>query len=115
MQCAYCNQTLSEGDAFCSACGKQQLPAQVYPSKKPASNTMATAGVILGIIGLLMFLIALPSFMGLVFSIVGLVFAVRNPAHTGRGEAIVGLFMNVISIGCFLFFWIAYIGVYNFV
>ena len=115
MQCIYCNNTLSEGDAFCSACGRQQLPAQVCSPIKPVSNTMATTGVILGIIGLLMFLLALPSVMGLVFSIVGLVFAIRTPEHIGRGEAIVGLCMNVISIGCFLFFWISYIGVYNFV
>ncbi|MFI4975446.1 MAG: DUF4190 domain-containing protein [Caulobacterales bacterium] len=76
----------------------------IQPSAVPASNGMALAAMVLGIIGLLTFWIP---FLGWVCPIIGLVLglvSVQRP--DGRGMAIAGIACSGVAILIKVVFWV---------
>lgn len=73
-------------------------PPTVVATEQQA-NTMATAGLVMSCIALICCGGCAPlAVLGIVFSIVGLTQANRDPAETGKGLAIAGLVIGIISL-----------------
>ena len=72
-------------------------PGIVFPEQR--SNSMATAGRVMRCLALICCGGCGPfSILGIVFSVIGLTQANRDPAQTGRGAAIAGLVIGIISV-----------------
>jgi hypothetical protein len=72
-------------------------PTAAFPEQR--SNSMATAGLVMSCIALICCGGCGPfSILGVVFSIIGLTQANRDPAQTGKGVAIAGLVIGIISL-----------------
>lgn len=126
--CPSCGQRITEEGLFCINCGykfennnhSQAVVADnVTPNnynnnvnvnavqQQEASNGMATAGFVLGIVSLCC--CCYTSFLGivgLVFSIMGLNNSKNLPGNKGKGLAIAGIVLNSISVSIGLFSFI---------
>jgi hypothetical protein len=73
------------------------VPTAAFPEQR--SNSMATAGLVMSCFALICCGGCGPfSILGIVFSIIGLTQANRDPAQTGKGVAIAGLVIGIISM-----------------
>jgi hypothetical protein len=63
-----------------------------------AGNGMATASLVLGIVGVFMCFVIVPSILAVIFGGIGVSRANRNPAVGGRGRAIAGLLLGIVSL-----------------
>jgi hypothetical protein len=78
------------------------------PTAPPrATNGMAIAGLVCGLLGLPCCSIGLFSLMGLIFSIIGLVQISHNPLQRGKNIAIAGLVISLFALLLSVLIWVA--------
>ncbi len=71
-------------------------PTRAYAEQR--TNSMATAGLVMSCLGLICCGCGPFSILGIVFSVVGLSQANKDPAQTGKGAAIAGLVIGILSL-----------------
>jgi hypothetical protein len=79
--------------------GSAPAPFATAPTAEERTNSMATAGLVMSCVALVCCGGCMPfAVLGIVFSIIGLTQANRDPAEAGKGVAIAGLVIGLISL-----------------
>jgi len=81
------------------------LAQMTYSSRGPETNSLAIAGLVMGILQLTVGLfccVPLFGILGVIFSLVALSQIKKNPQQTGRGMAIAGLIMSGLGLIVFI-------------
>lgn len=78
--------------------GYQPVPA----SGGRQGNGIATASMVLGIVGLPLCFLFVPSILAVVFGFIGLNRSKEGPNAGGRGQAIAGLVLGIVTLALLL-------------
>ena len=110
MYCPNCGFKNEEGSVYCANCGTNMKVRTtiVYPNEETVNNEKynpwAIAGFILSLVNILIGATFIPGVLGLIFSAMGNS-QIANNGGKGRGLAIAGLVISIISLaGYFLLF-----------
>lgn len=76
------------------------------PQSKPSG--MAIASLVLGIIGVPMFCFVLPSLLAVVFGALGIRQCGKNPVYSGKGLAVAGLVLGLLTLLGFVLLLLAF-------
>ncbi len=68
-----------------------------YPTQRQGSNGFAVASLVLGIVGLVACCLWVPQLLAVIFGAIALSQLKSNPTQQGRGMAIAGLVMGMLS------------------
>ena len=66
------------------------------PQSKPSG--MAITSLVLGIVGVPLFCFVLPSLLAVVFGAIGIRQCSKNPVYSGKGMAVAGLILGVLTL-----------------
>lgn len=75
------------------------------PQSKPSG--MAITSLVLGIVGVPLFCFVLPSLLAVVFGAIGIRQCNKNPVYSGKGMAIAGLILGVLTLVGFVLLLVA--------
>ena len=114
INCPKCNNVMSPYVQTCSYCGAALDnphnidPYQVQDQQKP-SNNVALASLILGVASILL----VPTLLGFLFPFISLILGIIGLCvrPTGRGVAITGIVLSVISM--YLFILLLFLIIFN--
>jgi hypothetical protein len=107
MYCAKCGAQIVEGSSFCGKCGAPvtQPVTQPQPTASPAqpqspaatrrTSGLAITSLVCGIVGLFLHFL---SILAIIFGGVALAQIGKNPALKGRGMAVAGLVLGIITV-----------------
>jgi len=104
MFCPKCGEKNPEGSSFCTKCGASltaaAAPVAADAPRAAAAGTrtsgMAVAALVMGIIGFLFF--GFLSILAIIFGAIGMSQTNKDPNLKGRGMAVTGLVLGIISI-----------------
>jgi hypothetical protein len=105
---------LTEYVEFASALGRipppMRAPATIYLAPTPRTNSMATAGLVMGILSITcgMCCYGLPfNLLGVIFSLIAMAQINQDPqTQQGKGMAIAGLVLSLLSIAMAVLFFV---------
>ena len=94
--CEHCGGSVYDNATTCVHCGKELKENKRVPKKK--TNSLASAGFIIGFIAMIIDFFAILGILAVVLSSIGSV-QIKNNNESGMGYAVLGFILGFISIG----------------
>ncbi len=95
--CEHCGGSVYDNATTCVHCGKELKESKRITVTKKKTNSLASAGFILGFIAMIIDFFAILGILAVVLSSIGSV-QIKNNNESGMGYAILGFILGFISI-----------------